>query len=72
MKLSQQALKEFKEIWKQDHPGQALTDDQVLRLATKLMTAVRVVCIKIPENKLAGFTFKRQNVLVVDNTPKNQ
>ncbi len=51
MQLSQQALKEFREIFEADHSGQKLTDDQVLLLATKVMRIVKMVYLPVPSHK---------------------
>jgi hypothetical protein len=51
MELSPQALKEFKEIFEADHPGQKLTDDQALLLAKKVIRIVKMVNIPLPQHK---------------------
>jgi hypothetical protein len=51
MQLSQQALKEFREIFEADHPGQELKGDQVLLLATKVMRIVKMVYLPVPQHK---------------------
>lgn len=51
MQLSQKALKEFKQIFEAEHPGQELTDDQALLLATKVMRIVKMVNIPLPQDK---------------------
>ena len=37
MQLPQEALTEFKEIWQNDHPGQVISDEQLLNIATKVL-----------------------------------
>lgn len=51
MQLSQQALKEFKQIWEADHPKQKLTDEQALLLATKVIRIVKMVYLPVPQHK---------------------
>ena len=51
MQLSQQALKEFREIFEADHRGQKLTDEQALLLATKVMRIVKMVYLRVPQHK---------------------
>ena len=51
MQLSQQALKEFREIFEADHTGQKLTDEQALLLATKVMRIVKMVYLPVPSHK---------------------
>ena len=51
MQLSQQALKEFREIFEADHPGQELTDEQALLLATKVMRILKMLYLPVPKHK---------------------
>jgi len=43
MQLSQEALQEFKQLWKADHPGQDLGDQELLELATRTITVVGLI-----------------------------
>lgn len=43
MQITEQALKEFKELWLKDHPGQTLEQDQLLEMASRVMEAVKLI-----------------------------
>jgi hypothetical protein len=76
MQINQQALKEFREIWEADHPGQKLTDEQALLLATKVMRIVKMVYLPVPQHKtlidtsqLASSFEQRYHTLVAPKPP---
>lgn len=42
MQLTEEALKEFEELWKKDHPGQHIQPKALLDMATKVLNSVKI------------------------------
>lgn len=51
MELTEQALKEFEQLWLEEHPGQTLTEQELLDKAARVMRAFEVVYKEIPKEK---------------------
>lgn len=45
MEISEQALKEFELLWQQDHPGQTIPREKILKVANKVLHAVELLYI---------------------------
>lgn len=52
MHLTQQALNQFKAIYRQDY-GITLTDPETLELATSFFTLMQTICRPLPDEPLA-------------------
>ncbi len=45
MQLSEQALKEFEEIWQHDHPGKILSREELFKIANKVIHIVEILYV---------------------------
>ena len=43
MQLSKHALQEFKVLWEQNHPNEDISDDELLAMATRVITAIEII-----------------------------
>jgi len=43
MQISEQALKEFEEIWRQDNPDKEITKEQLAEIAQRVLSAVKLI-----------------------------
>ena len=55
MKITEEALKEFEALWRQDHPNEEISKAQLLEMATRVMRAVELVYRPIPPEKVGRF-----------------
>lgn len=55
MRLSQEALKEFEELYRQDNPNEKITREELLEMATRVLRIVELVYKQIPKDKEKEF-----------------
>jgi len=55
MKLTQEALKEFEELYRQDHPNEKITKEELLEMATRVLRIVELTFKPVPKNKAKKF-----------------
>lgn len=55
MKLTQEALKEFEKLYRQDHPNEKITKEELLDIATRVLRIVELTFKPIPKNKAKKF-----------------
>ena len=55
MKITEEARKEFESLWRDDHPNQEVTQEQLLEMATRVMRAVESIYRAIPPEKAERF-----------------
>lgn len=52
MHISEKALAEFRSIWEQHHPGEEITNEELLAQAIRVLLAVKIVNRPIPYDKI--------------------
>lgn len=55
MLLTPEALEEFRILWDEDHPGQTITEDRLIELATCVLRSVELVYQPIPKDQIEMF-----------------
>lgn len=55
MRLTDEALKEFEALWRQDHPNEEINRERLREIATRVMHAVELTYHPIPKEKLERF-----------------
>jgi len=61
MKLTNQTLKEFEEIWRQENPGERVNKQQLLEMANNLLNIVETIYKPIPKEKICKYNQIIQN-----------
>jgi hypothetical protein len=55
MKLTQEALKEFEKLIKEDYPNEKFTKEQILEMATRTLRVVELIFKPLPKSKEKEF-----------------
>ena len=55
MELTEAAIAEFEKLWRQDHPGETLTRERLIAMATRVLFAFQIVYREIPKDKAEIF-----------------
>lgn len=55
MKLTPEALKEFKRLYRQDHPKEEITKEELLEMAHRVLRIVELTYSPIPKNNEKEF-----------------
>lgn len=55
MHLSQEALKEFEKLLKEDYPDEKFTKEQILEMATRVFRAIELIHKPIPNKEAEKF-----------------
>lgn len=53
--ITNEELDELKKIWQEDHPGEEISQEQLLDMAERLITATEIVYKPIPKDKADKF-----------------
>jgi hypothetical protein len=43
--LSEKAITEFEILWKQDHPGETISHEDLVKIASRLLRAVELIML---------------------------
>lgn len=55
MELTEKALREFAQLWQEDHPDQYLSQAELTNKASRVLRAFELVYRPIPQDKLKVF-----------------
>jgi len=53
--ITKEELEELKKIWQEDHPGREISDEQLLEMAQRILTATEIIYRPIPKEKADKF-----------------
>ncbi len=53
--ITDEELQKLKKIWQEDHPGKEISQEQLLEMAERLLTATEIVYRPIPKAKADKF-----------------
>ena len=62
MNLTEEAIKEFHELWQEDHPGQTLPRNELVKMAGNTLRVFELISRPIPGEKIKSF----KNLFVQD------
>jgi len=55
MKISEDTIREFKELLQEDYPQTEFSDEELLCMATNILSAVRSIYREVPEDRIKNF-----------------
>jgi len=53
--ITKEELEELRKIWQEEHPGKEISDEQLLEMAQRLLTATEIIYRQIPREKADKF-----------------
>ena len=53
--ITNEELEELRKLWQEDHPGKEITQEQLLEMAERLITATELIYRPIPKDKADKF-----------------
>ena len=60
MQLTDEALREFEDLYKRQNPNKEVSKEELIDMATRTMRAVKLVYRPIPRKKLEGSNQKNE------------